>query len=508
MESYVIGIDLGTTGVKCVLVDKQGKVVYSCFEEYPLITPKPGWAQQDPEVWWHATVKSLKSLVNKINPSSLSGIGLTGQMHGAVFLDQDGNVLYPAILWCDQRTAEECQQINEKVGKEKIFDITCNPVLTGFQAPKILWLKNNYSDIYKKVKKILLPKDYIRFRLTKAFATDVSDASGTSLFDVRKRNWSEEILDALEIPIEWLPDSFESIEITAKTSSETQNLTGIPAGIPVVAGAGDQAAGAIGTGIIKEKLISISLGTSGVVFAFSDKVFVDPQGRLHTFCHAVPGKWHLMGVMLSAGGSFRWFRDVLGDKEKEEAKKAGKDSYELLTLLAEKSSPGCDGVVFLPYLAGERCPYPDPNAKGVFFGISLKTTKSDLIRAVLEGVSFGLRDSVEIMKEIGLPFGGHCRVSGGGARSSFWTQLLADIIGEKMVRLVSEEGPAYGAALLAGSGTKIFPDIETSCDMFIEIKDEFIPEQTSYEFYTKSYGVYKDLYRNLKNSFDLISDLF
>ncbi|MCM8817100.1 MAG: xylulokinase [Candidatus Omnitrophica bacterium] len=508
MQRYVIGIDLGTTGVKSVLVDEKGKVIDSCVEGYPLITPKPLWAQQDPESWWQATIKSLKSLVSRINPSSLVGIGLTGQMHGSVFLDQNGNILYPAILWCDQRTARECDEINEKVGKEKIFDITCNPVLTGFQAPKILWLKNNHPEIYKNVKKVLLPKDYIRFRLTGEFATDVSDASGTSLFDVKKRNWSQEILDILEIPLQWLPSPFESVEITATISNEIQNLTGIPAGVPVVAGAGDQAAGAIGTGITKEKLISISLGTSGVVFAFSDKVFVDPKGRLHTFCHAVPGKWHLMGVMLSAGGSFRWFRDVLGTQEIEQARATGKDPYEILVSLAEKAPRGCDGVVFLPYLAGERCPYPDPNAKGVFFGLSLKTTKADLIRAVLEGVSFGLRDSVEIMKEIGLPFGGHCRVSGGGARSRFWTQLLADIIGEKMVRLVSEEGPAYGAALLAGSGTKIFPEIEKTCDMFIEIKDEFIPEKTNYEFYTKIYNIFRSLYSQLEGSFDLIAELF
>ncbi|MCM8764172.1 MAG: xylulokinase [Candidatus Omnitrophica bacterium] len=508
MERFAIGVDLGTTAVKSVLVNEKGQVVCSSIEEYPLITPKPGWAQQDPELWWSATVKSIQSLVRTINPAFLAGIGLTGQMHGSVFLDQDGNILYPAILWCDQRTSQECIEINEKVGKYKIFEITCNPVLTGFQAPKILWLKNNLPEIYKKVEKVLLPKDYIRFRLTGEFATDVSDASGTCLFDIRRRTWSGEILDALEMPSGWFPRSFESVEVTATTSPEIQKLTGIPTGTPVVAGAGDQAAGAIGTGITKEKLVSISLGTSGVVFAFSEKVFVDPKGRLHTFCHAVPGKWHLMGVMLSAGGSLRWFRDTLGHNEVEEAKRMDKDPYELLISLAEKAPFGCDGVIFLPYLSGERCPYPDPNAKAVFFGISLKTTKSDLVRSVIEGVSFGIRDSVEIMKSIGLPFGGHCRVSGGGARSTFWVKLLANIIGEKMVRLVSEEGPAYGAALLAGSGTGVFPDIEKTCEMFISIKDEFTPDAANHDFYTRIYGIYTDLYKNLKDSFDLMSNLF
>ncbi len=507
MTKYVIGIDLGTSGVKSVLVDDNGRVIASTVGQYPLITPKPTWAQQDPQLWWQATVDSLKTLLKTIGAGAIIGIGLTGQMHGSVFLDEHGEVLYPAMLWCDQRTARECDEINEIVGKDRVFEITCNPVLTGFQAPKILWLKNNHPDIFKKIKRVLLPKDYIRFKLTGEFATDVSDASGTSLFDVKKRAWSNEILDALKLPLHWFPACYESVEITAKTSQETEKLTGIPQGTPVVAGAGDQAAGAIGTGITKEKLISISLGTSGVVFAFSEKPFVDPCGRLHTFCHAVPGKWHLMGVMLSAGGSFRWFRDTLGKQEIEQAKKENRDPYEILTSMAEQSAPGSDGVIFLPYLSGERCPYPDPNAKGVFFGLSLKTTKADMVRAVLEGVSFGLRDSVEIMKEIGLPFGGHCRVSGGGARSKFWAQLLADIIGEKMVRLVSEEGPAYGAALLAGSGAKLFPSIEKTCDMFISTRDEFIPDSGNRSIYNRIYRIYKNLYPALKPSFDLMSEI-
>ncbi len=507
---YIIGIDLGTTGVKSVLVDSEGKVCGSTTEEYPLITLKPGWAQQDPELWWQATAKGIANLIKKtgINPSLICGVGLTGQMHGSVFLDKNFRVLYPAILWCDQRTAKECEQINEIIGKDRIFEITCNPILTGFQAPKILWLKNNVPDVFKNVEKVLLPKDYIRFCLTEEFATDVSDASGTGLFDVKKRNWSLEILDKLRIPQIWFPECFESIEITSKISENAEKITGIPAGVPVVAGAGDQAAGAIGNGITKEKVVSISLGTSGVVFAFSERPFVDPAGRLHTFCHAVPYKWHLMGVMLSAGGSFRWFRDVLGKEEINKARELGKDPYEILVSLADEAPAGCDGLIFLPYLSGERCPYQDPDAKGVFFGISLKTTKAHMTRSVLEGVSFGLKDSVEIMKEIGLPPGGDYRVSGGGGRSSLWCQILADIIGEKMVRLTSEEGPAYGAALLAGSGTGVFPDIETTCEMFLSVKDRFIPDNKKSGIYNNIYEIYRDLYHNLEGLFDRTARLF
>jgi xylulokinase len=497
-KRYLIGIDLGTTGVKIILVNIEGNIICSITEEYPLITPRPGWAEQNPMDWWQATSKGIKKILSssKINGNQILCIGLTGQMHGSVFLDSHNKIIYPAILWCDQRTRKECEEINNLIGKEKIFEITCNPVLTGFQAPKIIWLKNNHRKIYDKVKKILLPKDYIRFCLTGEFATDVSDASGTSLFDVRNRIWSKEILEKLNILPEMLPVSYESNEITGKITRQAEKITGLLEGTPVIAGAGDQAAGGIGSGIVETGLVSVSLGTSGVVFAYSDKVFVDPKGRLHTFCHAIPGKWHLMGVMLSAGGSLRWFRDIMKEK-----------SYNIITGQADQIPPGSEGLLFLPYLAGERTPYSNPNARGVFFGLSLKHTKSHMARAVMEGVTFGLKDSIEIMKEIGLPLGKEFRTSGGGGKSPFWAQMQADIFNKNIERLQSEEGPAYGAALLAGTGIKVFPEIEKTCKKFIKRKDVFHPDKKTRIIYEKFYPLYKKIYDDLKNSFDILSNL-
>jgi len=508
--NYFIGIDVGTTGTKAVLIDEKGKVIVSVTKEYPLITPKPNWAEQNPSDWKEATFSGIQEIIkkSKVNSEDIKGIGLTGQMHGAVFLDKDNKVLHPAILWCDQRTAKECVEINEKVGERKIFGITLNPVLTGFQAPKILWLRNNKPSIYEKVKKILLPKDYIRFCLTGEFATDVSDASGTSLFDVKERKWSDEIVEKLQIEKDFLPEAYEGTEITGKITKEVSELTGLKEGTPVVAGGGDQAAGGVGNGIVKEGLLSITIGTSGVIFAHSEKPAVDPEGRLHTFCHAVPGKWHLMGVMLSAGGSFRWLRDTLCQEEVKEAKEKNKDPYEIMTEKAKEITPGSEGLIFLPYLTGERCPYPDPNAKGVFFGLSLKHTKSHLIRSVMEGVSFGLRDSFEIMKEINLPIGENLRVSGGGGRSNLWAQMLADIFNRKIVRLTSEEGPSYGAAILAGVGTGYFESVESACEEFLKEKDVFIPEEKNVKIYNEVYKIFRSLYPVLKDGFDRVSEIF
>ena len=497
--NYLMGIDIGTTGVKIILISEKGKLIQSLTEEYPLITPKPGWAEQNPSDWWNATVKCIKNIISKSSVNvkkEITGIGLTGQMHGAVFLDKNNKVIFPAILWCDQRTVEECVEITEKIGKEKVFEITCNPVLTGFQAPKIIWLRKNKPECYEKVRKILLPKDYIRFCLTGEFATDVSDASGTSLFDVNKRKWSKEILGKLDIPEDFLPPSFESTEITGEITKSVAEITGLKEGTPVAAGGGDQAAGGVGNGIVEEGLVSVTIGTSGVVFAHSEKVVVDPKRRLHTFCHAVPGKWHLMGVMLSAGGSFRWFRDILG-----------KDPYELLTNEAGKVPAGCEGLLFLPYLTGERCPYPDPNARGVFFGISLKHTKAHLIRAVMEGVTFGLKDSVEIMKEIHLPLGRSFRTSGGGGKSKFWCRMQADIFNKSIVRLTSEEGPSFGAAILAGVGTGVYENVPSACKNLLKKHDSFAPRKGNIPVYEKIYPLYQELYFRLKKSFDTLSKI-
>lgn len=498
---YLLGIDVGTTGVKLLLIDLSGKVKGSITEGYPLFTPRPGWAEQNPSDWWAATLKGIKNLFENtgIDGSEIKSIGITGQMHGSVFLDRKGEVVHPAILWCDQRTAKECEDIVERVGEERVFEITCNPVLTGFQAPKIIWLKKNHPDVYRYVSKVLLPKDYIRFCLTGEFATDVADASGTSLFDVRKRKWSEEILKVLDVPASFLPECFESPEITGTITEEVARLTGIMGGTPVVAGAGDQAAGGVGSGIVEEGAISVSVGTSGVVFAHLEDIFVDPKGRLHTFCHAVPGKWHIMGVMLSAGGSLRWLRDTFF---------GGETSYKVMTDMAENIPVGSEGLVFLPYLTGERCPYPDPDARGVFFGISLKHTKGHFVRAVMEGVSFGLKDSIRIMKDIGVPLGKRFRITGGGAKSNLWCSIMADVFGEETVRLNVEEGPSFGAAILAGVGAGVYPDVRSACkNMIREDENVFRPVKENAVIYEKYYHLYSKLYKNIEELFDILAEI-
>jgi len=506
--SYLLGIDVGTSGTKALLIEPSGKVVASATKTYPLYTPKPLWAEQDPADWWDATVGAIREVIARANVKSedIAGMGLSGQMHGAVFLDAENNVLRPSILWCDQRTAAECDWITKTIGPEKVIELTSNPVLTGFTAGKIIWLRNNEPDVYNKVRKVLLPKDYIRFRLTGTFATEVSDASGTSLFNVTKRQWAWEMLDGTGIPRQWMPDAFESHEVSGRISAEAATATGLAAGMPVVGGGGDQAAGAVGNGIVEPGIISSTVGTSGVVFAFAEEPVVDPMLRVHTFCHAVPGKWHVMGVMLSAGGSLRWYRDTFADAESTVARATDRDPYDVISDEAAAAEAGCEGLIFLPYLTGERTPYPNPHARGTFFGITLRHTRAHFARAVMEGVAYGLRDSFEILKEMEVPIS-QVRASGGGARSPVWLQIQADVAGMEHVTINVDEGPAFGVALLAGVGVGIYPNVEKACRSTIKVVSNTIPDQQASKVYAGYYPIYRSLYQSLKGEFDEVAEL-
>ncbi len=502
---YLLGIDIGTSGTKTVLFDRGGNPISSSTAEYPLYQPEIGWAEQDPQDWWNAVCITINQVIkdSNINPESISGIGLSGQMHGLVMLDGDGNVLRKSIIWCDQRTAKECVEITEKVGEKRLIDITANPALTGFTASKILWVRNNEPEIYEKCRKILLPKDYIRYMLTGEFATEVSDASGMQLLDIKNRCWSKEVLNALNIPIEYLGDVHESIVVSGKVHKKAAEVTGLKEDTPVVGGAGDQAAGAIGNGIIKSGQISSTIGTSGVVFAHLDEPIIDEKGRVHTFCHAVPGAWHMMGVTQGAGLSLKWFRDNFCNNEIEVAKGMGIDPYVLMTKEAEKVPAGSRGVIYLPYLMGERTPHLNPKAKGVFFGLSAAHTKNEMLRAVIEGVSYSLLDCMEIIKDTGMnPT--NVMVSGGGGKSELWRQILADMFNCKVSTNKSSEGPALGVALLAGVGTGVYKDIDEACSIAISKNSVQFPKEENSLVYKRYYEIYKKIYDDLKGTFELL----
>ena len=490
--AYLLGIDTSTTATKALLINESGSVIAVAATEYPYDTPKPGWTEQDPALFWQGTVQSIREVLAKaqITGKDVAAIGLTGQMHGMTLLDARGEVIRPCILWNDQRTAPQCETITNMVGAEKILQLTGNPMLTGFTAPKILWAREHEPENYKRTAHILLPKDYVRYKLTGEFFSDVADSSGTSLFDVGKRRWSDEMLVVLQISRAWLPEVTESPVASTKINSEAAKATGLLAGTPVIAGSGDQAAQAVGAGIVREGLVSVTLGTSGVVFAPSNSYRVEPQGRLHAFCHAVPGAWHLMGVMLSAGGSLRWYRDTL----------ANHDAYETLTAAAAKISAGSEGLLFLPYLTGERTPHPDPNARGAFIGLSVRHTKAHLTRAVIEGVTFGLRDSLELMRALGIATT-QVRASGGGAKSELWRQMLADIFNAEIVTVNSTEGAAYGAALLAGVGADIFPSVEAATALATRVTGNHQPHRDVALVYADYYKSYQALYPALKAGF-------
>lgn len=498
-----LGIDVGTSGTKTLAMREDGKLLASATAEYPLSSPKPGWSEQNPEDWWKATVDSVKKVMKagKLKPDDIAGIGLSGQMHGSVFLDKAHNVLRPAILWNDQRTAAECADIEKKAGgRDKLIGMVANPALTGFTAPKILWLRKNEPKHYDKTTQILLPKDYVRFRLTGEFATEVSDASGTLLLDVKNRQWCKPLLDKLDISPSLLPKVYESEEVSGKLSAASAKLLDLKAGTPVVGGGGDQAAGAVGNGIVKRGVISATMGTSGVVFAHSDELQIDPQGRVHTFCHAVRDKWHVMGVVLSAGGSLQWYRNQLGQNEISAAKKIKTDPYNLLTEQASEAPPGCEGLFFLPYLSGERTPHADPNARGAWIGLSLRHGSAHLIRSVMEGASYAMRDCLEIVNDMKIPIR-EIRLSGGGARSEFWRQMQSDLYGRRVVTTNAEEGPAYGAALLAAAGTGAYKGVVEACTATIKNVTSTDPQAEAKRIYTKCYPMYGRLYKSLKNDF-------
>jgi len=504
-----LGIDVGTSGTKTLAMRSDGRILASAVKEYPLSSPKPGWSEQNPDDWWQATQKTVRKVVRtaKIKPADVDGIGLSGQMHGSVFLDSSGGVIRPALLWNDQRTATQCSEIESRAGgRRKLISMVANPALTGFTAPKILWLREHEPRNYAKTVKILLPKDYIRYRLTGEFATEVSDASGTLLLDVKRRRWCRPLLDKLSIDRELLPAVYESEEVSGNLTASVGKRLGLPAGVPVVGGGGDQAAGAVGNGIVRRGAISATMGTSGVVFAHSDEVQIDPQGRVHTFCHAVSGQWHVMGVVLSAGGSLQWYRNQLGDADVAAAKRKNVDPYELITKQAAEAPAGCEGLYFLPYLTGERTPHADPYARGAWVGLSLRHGRPHLIRSVIEGATYAMRDCLEIIKNMDIPVR-EIRVSGGGARNEFWRQVQADIYGKKVVTINAEEGPAYGAALLAAAGTGAYKNVVEACGATIRVVDETGVGRAAKRTYDKAYPLYGKLYRSLKDDFQSIARL-
>jgi xylulokinase len=438
-------------------------------------------------------VASIRAVLAEagLSGDDVQAIGLTGQMHGLVLLDAEGTVLRPAILWNDQRTGAECDEIRARVGRERLISITGNDALTGFTAPKILWVQRNEPEIYARGAHVLLPKDYVRFRLTDSYAMDKADGSGTILFDLKQRTWSTEVLDALGIPREWLPPTFEGPEVTGVVGAAAAAATGLRAGTPVMAGGGDQAAGAVGMGAVVPGVVSLTLGTSGVVFATTPSALIQPEGRLHAFCHAVPGRWHFMGVMLSAAGSLQWHRDTL----------APQLSFDALVEEAAATPTGSEGLLFLPYLTGERTPWPDPLARGAWVGLTVRHNRGHLTRAVLEGVAFGLRDSFRLIQEAGLGDIAQVRASGGGVRSALWRQILADVLNVELVTVNTTEGGAYGAALLAGVGAGAWPDTDTACAETIHVTGSTTPSAENAALYEKAYARYRGLYPALAETF-------
>ncbi len=488
-----LGIDVSTTGTKALLIDEKGAVVATASAPHTLQAPRPLWSEQDPHEWWQATTTAIRQALAKgsVSGDSVLAVGLTGQMHGLVLLDEGGHALRPAILWNDQRTQAQCDEIHRRVGKQRFIQIAGNPALTGFTAPKILWVQQNEPEVYARARHVLLPKDYIRYRLTGSYAMDKADGSGTVLFDLQQREWSPEVLSALEIPAAWMPPTYEGPQFAGEISEQAAQATGLRAGVPVAAGGGDQSAQAVGVGAAEAGVVALTVGTSGVVFASTPSALVEPEGRLHAFCHAVPGMWHFMGVMLSAAGSLQWFKDTLAP---------GKDFDELLKE-AEGVPPGSEGLQFLPYLTGERTPHPDPLARGAWIGLTTRHGFGHMTRALLEGVAFGLKDSFTLIRAAGLGEMRQVRASGGGTKSALWRQILASVLETELVTVNTTEGAAYGAALLAAVGADAWPDVAAACREAVKITGRVQPLEAQVEAYQRAYPIYRGLYPALRSTF-------
>jgi xylulokinase len=493
-QSYFLGIDVSTTGSKALLVNEKGAVVAAASSPHTLQNPKPLWSEQDPREWWQAVSTAVRSVLQQagLGGESVAALGLTGQMHGLVLLDGAGQVLRPAILWNDQRTQSQCDEIHRRIGKEKFIQITGNVALTGFTAPKILWVQQNEPEVYARAQHVLLPKDYIRYKLTGGYAMDKADGAGTVLFDLKQRTWSVEVLAALGIPDTWMPPTFEGPQFTGQVTPDAAAETGLKAGTPVAAGGGDQAAQAVGVGAVQAGVVALTVGTSGVVFAATPSALVEPEGRLHAFCHAVPGMWHFMGVMLSAAGSLQWYRDTL----------APGLSFDDLLREAATIPAGSEGLQFLPYLSGERTPHPDPLARAAWVGLTLRHGRGHMTRALLEGVSFGLKDIFSLIQQAGLGDIRQVRASGGGTKGALWRQILASVLEAELVTVNTTEGAAFGAALLAGVGAGAWSDVPAACAAAVKLIGSTRPDPAQVEAYRKAYPRYRELYPALKPEFD------
>lgn len=489
---YFMGLDISTTSAKALIIDDAGGVVAVEGVAQPISQPLPLWSEQNPSDWWQGIAEATRRALTSANltGADIQAIGLTGQMHGLVMLDKAGEVLRPAILWNDQRTQAQCDAMTEAVGFERLIALTGNRALTGFTAPKILWVRENEPEVYARCSQILLPKDYIRYCLTGVYATDLAGAAGTSLLNVAERRWSDEVLQVLDIPSGWLPPTHEGTKITGTVSAAAAEATGLQAGTPVMAGGGDQAAGAVGMGAVEPGIIGVTVGTSGVVFAPLSTYAYEPEGRLHAFCHAVPGMWHFMGVMLSAAGSLQWYRDTI----------APHVSFDDLLREAALVPPGSEGLYFLPYLTGERTPYPDPLARGAFIGLTSRHTRGHMTRALLEGVAYGLKDAFALIAQAGVPADLEARISGGGARSPIWQQIIADVLGVPLVNVNTTEGGAFGAALLAMVGVGAFPDVASACDATIQTSQRVEPGASA-DYYAQQHITYQALYPALQTLF-------